>query len=286
MYFCVIWKKNMKTFLAWFLRKVIHYRSDVVMVNLSRCFPNRSYEEIREIHKRFYLHLATIFTEMLWMGTCRGKRGRDKFRRSHKFEFANPEEYNRLAAFGRPILLLEAHTGNWELMGGLPVSSYGVPLDIRVNQYAVTYLALHNKRADRLVEWIRTGILKDTDFNGYVETSRVMRYVLERKDKPFLFTFITDQYPYTGHKEPIKFMNQDTFTMTGGAGLASKLDMVVAYLRFECRDGGGYTLSVVPICEHAAQMDPDGIMKKYYQLLEEDLEKQPWNYLWTHKRWK
>jgi KDO2-lipid IV(A) lauroyltransferase len=81
-------------------------------------------------------------------------------------------------------------------------------------------------------------------------------------------------------------MHQDTVTMTGGAGLAVKLDMVVAYLRFQEREGGGYRLSVVPICEHAAQMAPAEIMNKYYQLLEEDLEEQPWNYLWTHKRWK
>ena len=26
--------------------------------------------------------------------------------------------------------------------------------------------------------------------------------------------------------------------------------------------------------------------KKRIRLLEEDLQKQPWNYLWTHKRWK
>ena len=224
----------MKTFLAWFLRKVVRYRSDVVMVNLSRSFPKKSYEEIREIHKRFYRHLVTIFTEMLWVGTCRGERGREKFRRSHKLEFANPEEYNRLAALGRPIMLLEAHTGNWELMGGLPISSYGEPLNIRPDQYAVTYLALHNSRADRFVERARLGILEGTGFQGYVETSRVMRFVLEHRDTPFLYTFITDQYPYSPHHVPVRFE----------------------------------------------------IMNKYYQLLEEDLEEQPWNYLWTHKRWK
>lgn len=282
----MIWKNNMKTFLAWFLRKVVCYRSDVVMVNLSRSFPQKSYEEIREIHKRFYLHLVTIFTEMLWVGTCRGERGREKFRRSHKLEFANPEEYNRLAALGRPIMLLEAHTGNWELMGGLPISSYGEPLNIRPDQYAVTYLALHNSRADRFVERARVGIMEGTGFHGYVETSRVMRFVLEHRDTPFLYTFITDQYPYSPHHVPVRFMHQDTVTMTGGAGLAVKLDMVVAYLRFQEREGGGYRLSVVPICEHAAQMAPAEIMNKYYQLLEEDLEEQPWNYLWTHKRWK
>ena len=27
-------------------------------------------------------------------------------------------------------------------------------------------------------------------------------------------------------------------------------------------------------------------MKLYYKHLEEDIQAQPWNYLWTHKRWR
>ncbi len=27
-------------------------------------------------------------------------------------------------------------------------------------------------------------------------------------------------------------------------------------------------------------------MRRYYKLLEADIEAQPWNYLWTHNRWK
>ena len=33
-------------------------------------------------------------------------------------------------------------------------------------------------------------------------------------------------------------------------------------------------------------MTAQDVMKTYYQLLQEDIEAVPWNYLWTHKRWK
>ncbi len=277
---------NMKTFLAWFLRSVLRYRSDVVMVNLSRAFPKKSYEEIREIHKRFYLHFVSIFTEMLWFGRLRGERGRKKLRESHFVEFANPEVFNRLAAGARQVMLLQAHTGNWELSCSLPFSSYGQPLDILPGQLAFTYLRLHNPWAGRFVARNRLAIMDGLDFQGYVESGQVMRYVMVHREQKFVFSFITDQFPYTAHQVPVNFMHQDTVTMTGGAKVAVKLDMAVAYLRFACREGGGYTLSVEPICERAGGMDPADIMRKYYQLLEEDLEKQPWNYLWTHKRWK
>ena len=48
----------------------------------------------------------------------------------------------------------------------------------------------------------------------------------------------------------------------------------------------GYRMTIVPICEHAAGEDPLDLMQRYFRLLQEDLECQPWNYLWTHKRWK
>ena len=44
-YICIssfIGEGYMKSFMAWFLRNVLHYRSDVVMVNLSRSFPQKS----------------------------------------------------------------------------------------------------------------------------------------------------------------------------------------------------------------------------------------------------
>ena len=49
---------------------------------------------------------------------------------------------------------------------------------------------------------------------------------------------------------------------------------------------GGWTMTFEPITDNAAGSDPADIMKTYYQLLQRDIEAVPWNYLWTHKRWK
>ena len=85
-------------FLAWFLRSVLRYRSDVVTVNLCRSFPEKTYEEIQAIHKQFYRHLASVLKETVWFGRCRGEKGRKRLRDSHIVEIANPEELNRLYA--------------------------------------------------------------------------------------------------------------------------------------------------------------------------------------------
>ena len=266
---------------------MLRYRYDVVMVNLSRSFPEKSYDELRDVCKRFYLHLATVFTELLWFGRCRGEKGRRRLRESHIVEFTNPEELNRLYAGARQLMLLQAHTGNWELIGGILNYSYAEPLDLSPDAIAVTYLRLHNARMDAFMARNRMAPVADLPFDGYVEAGDVLRYAIRRRDRKFCYIFITDQYPYSDyHKVHVNFMHRDTPTMVGAAALAAKLDMAVGYLRFEQREGGGYRMTVVPLCDHAAGEDPASLMKKYYSLLEEDLRKQPWNYLWTHKRWK
>jgi len=275
------------SFLAWLLRSVLRYRTDVVTVNLSRSFPEKTYEEIQAIHKQFYQHLATVFKETLWFGRYTGEKERKRLKDSHIVELVNPEELNRLYDGARQVMLLQSHTGNWELVGGFLNYSYGEPLTVTSREFAVTYRQLSNRRVDAFMARNRTAAVADLNFEGYVETRNVVRFVLERKDQKYVYSFITDQFPYNANRKNfIHFMHRDTPTMTGAAELAVKLDMAVAYLRMECREGGGYRLEVVPISGHAGGEQPLELMQKYYQLLEADLEKQPWNYLWTHKRWK
>ena len=45
-------------------------------------------------------------------------------------------------------------------------------------------------------------------------------------------------------------------------------------------------MTFVPVCDDASKMAPDLIMRKYLDLLEEDIREMPYNWLWSHKRWK
>ena len=272
--------------LAWLFRSVFRYRRDVVMTNLARSFPAKGYDELQAIGKRFYTHFATVLTEMIWFGACRGPKGRKRLHQSHIVELTNPEEMRRIYDAYPQIMILQAHTGNWELFGGLNQYTYTTPLDIDPSALAVTYHRMSSPLWETVMSHNRPAPVLDQGFHGYVASENILRFVLENKEKKFLYNFIADQYPYRGEGSEIEFMHQKTRTITAAARLASKLDMAVVYLRYLCREEGGYRITFVPITEHAAEMDALEITKRYYQLLEEDLEQQPWNYLWTHKRWK
>ena len=123
---------------------------------------------------------------------------------------------------------------------------------------------------------------------GTGKSSAAITYINEHPKEKFIYIFPTDQYPYKGVSSHGvgKFMNQETLAMTGGTALACKMGMSVSYLRWKVRDRGRYGVEFVPICADASAETPEGLMEKYYALLEQDIRQQPWNYLWSHRRWK
>ena len=272
---------------GWFVRVVVRYRRDVVKDNLQNSFPEKSAQELKAIEKKFYAHFGRIFTEALWYGSCKGDRGRKRLKGSHIVEIANPEEFNRILRDNTQVMILQTHAGNWELIGGILNYTYSEPLLLTTHTFAITYLPLHSQFWDRFMRENRDAPVRDMDFDGYIPTNKIVRHVQEHAGKKFCYCFITDQFPYSySHKHTVEFMHRETPTMTGGAALACRMDMAVVYLRFAYREEGGYRMEFVPITEHAGSIAPMDIMKQYYKLLEEDLRNQPWNYLWTHKRWK
>ena len=281
------WHRFWARVLAWLLQRVLRYRTQIVSTNLARSFPEKSYEALEDIQNRFYRHFAATFTEMIWFGACRGPKGRERLHRSHIVEFTNPEELNRLVAAAPQLMLLEAHTGNWELIGGINLYSYTEPMDITPQTVTVAYHGIYDKVWAQVMADGRTAPVRDQDFQGYVHTDSILRYALSHRHDKRCYIMITDQYPYMHNGSlTVEFMHQRTRSMDGAAALACKLGMSCGYLRYRCREDGGYTLTVIPLADNASETTPEALMKRYYQLLEEDLHAQPWNYLWSHKRWK
>lgn len=273
--------------LAWLVEKVVRYRRDEVMINISKSFPEAKYEEIKAICRISYVHFANLLTEAIWFGSSKDKR----LRKSKIATIANPELVNSFTEAGKSVVILASHMGNWELFGG--IKSYapeGRPLTIPDEDVCVFYKRLSSKAWDEFIGANRKAPLDDPDnFEGMVETDGAIRYAFANRSKTKIYLINTDQYPYSAREAVdlgIPFMNQATMTMDGGAAFAKLFHLPVVFLSQLVNGDGGYTYRFKTICDDASQLENVEIMQKYYQLLEEDLKIQPWNYLWTHKRWK
>ena len=272
--------------LSWIARVVLKYRTDVVWVNISRSFPDRKYKELKQIYKDFYRHFGEIVAEAIWFSGSSGKR----MRRSGIVAITNPEVISE--CFDRAsgsVTVLSTHCGNWELLGGLfnyaPVDN---PLTFGEEVMTVVYKEMSSKVADKVFRYNRIAPLEKVGIECEVESKEILRYAIRHKDEKRMYLYPADQAPYrNAGKHPIgEFMHQPTNAMIGSMGVACKLAHSVVYMKMRRVERGRYEMSFIPICDDASALKPEEILRRYYDLLEEEINETPANWLWSHKRWK
>ena len=272
--------------LSWTARKVLRYRYNTVLINLSRSFPDKKYKEIDRIARDFYRHLGEIFAEALWFAGSSYKR----LYRKGIVTVTNPEEVNDFFLNAPSMTVLSTHCGNWELLGGFLGyrTSTGEKMVIREENINVVYKKLSSDISDEVFKRNRVAPLEKVGTECEVESSNILRHILKQKDKKMVYIYPTDQAPYwKAGKHPIgEFMHQQTNAMLGSTGVACKLSHSVMYMKMRRVKRGQYEMTLIPICRDASQMTPEQIMRKYYDLLQDEINETPHNWLWSHKRWK
>lgn len=276
-------------FIKWLAKDVVRYRRGVVMMNLSRSFPDKKIKELKQIEDKFYSHFADLVVEAIWFSGCGNP---ERFSDSNPLLLEGCAELSRLLENYPSVVLLNSHCGNWEFVGGLPLgeSLDGTPSPFTSDTTVAVYKRQSSKAWDDVLAKGRTAPIEDPDYDGYVETYDFMRYAVRSlmEGKKKLYILNSDQSPYgsTDRKDIGEFLHQPTATMVGGAVLARKKGLPVVYMNSSVEKRGQYRVRFTTIAEDPSGMSPEEIMRKYYDLLQKDVEAQPWNYLWTHNRWK
>lgn len=272
--------------LAWLAVNVMHYRSGVVWKNLSRSFPQLKYRELKKIYRNFYRHFGEIFAEAIWFGGSSYER----LRKNGIVTVMNPEEISEMYDSAPSMTVLSTHCGNWELMGGLLGyrTATGGKICFEEKDITVVYKKLKNHVFDRVFALNRIAPLVDVGTECEVESSSILRYSIRHRNEKRVYIYPTDQAPYyKSGPHPIgKFMHQDTMAMLGSVGVACRLSHSVMYMKMKQVERGRYEMTLIPICRNASESTPEEIMRKYYDLLEEEINETPHNWLWSHNRWK
>ena len=274
-------------FVKWFMQKVLHYRESVMMTNLARSFPEKKYKELSQIADKSYLHIADLITQSIWFYGCQGPRGQKRFSKAGLLECTNPEVLDNLYKQGKSIMLLNSHCGNWELMGGIIDMKGAITIDPK--DICVVYRKMKNSAWDAVFERGRSGLVRHRGFNGYIETENVLRYALGRRGIPTLYILNNDQHPFNKIAKSYDvgiFLNQRTEAMGGALAIARKLSMPVVFIHWDSSERWHYQITFETIAPDASKVEIEQLLRAYYDRLEENIKEQPYNYLWTHKRWK
>lgn len=274
--------------ISWVAEHLIRYRREVILINLSRSFPELKYSQLEAVAHEFYIRFGEILAETVWMAGNYNVNT-ERFKSSGIVTLTNPEVIDRLYKETPSVMLMAGHVCNWELASGFGLFELdGAPMSFDEAQIYAVYKALSNQAMDRLMREVRTDVMRCPDGQSHMlESMQFVRYVATHRGEHLVYYVDGDQHPYKGAaREEVEFMHQSTKTMTATFRLAAKYGMSLVYLRMRRLSQGHYEYTIVPIAEDASQMSVRDMIGKYYQLMQEDLQADPACYLWSHKRWK
>lgn len=253
--------------------RIFGYRKKVVRVNLRLVFKDKSEGELRAIERKFFLHLCDLMVETVKLLHISDRTMKRRFR------VTNPEVIEQLARDGRPIIGFLGHYCNWEWVQAFSLS---FPKEMHAGQI---YQPLNSKVADRVMLKIRSRFGLEN-----IPQPRAIRRILEigRGDENFIIGFISDQRP-TGRNfhHWTTFLGMDTPFAAGAETLGEKVGAHYIYLDLEKPRRGHYTLTAKPIVideDHTYEDFPH--TRKFLEMLDETIRRDPAYWLWSHKRWK
>lgn len=249
---------------------VVRYRRRVVYANLRSSFPEKSEAEIERIAKDFYSFFCDYIVETLKLFSM----GEKNMRKRMKFE--GLDQVKEDFANGRSVSVYLGHYCNWEW-----ISSLGLHLDEQCGQI---YHPLENATLDRLFLYMR-GRFKAQSIKMDDTFLTILKW--KKEGRKNIVGYIADQVPgYNNIHYWADFLHHDTPVFTGAERISKIMDTAVYYIDVERPRRGYYVARFIKIADSLNEHPVFFATEQYFRLLEQNIQRAPQYWLWSHKRWK
>ena len=268
--------------LAFLLHRIVRYRRKVVLMNLSRAFPDLKYWGIDTLVQDYYRYLADNIVETLWSLSATGKQ------MSALFEVEGDGILEEMVRKHGSVIVVMGHQGNWEFIASMRRQDRDTDGNLRYADIVSAYKQQSGRIADRLMTAIRMHSVKAHDFTGHVvESASFLRYVLKNRSEGVssIYYMIADQSSPLP-KLAVNFLNQKTVIFNGPEHIAVKTGFPVVFLEDVKVAQGKYRVNYRLIAETPKETAPGYISKTFMQLLEDSIRENRSSWLWSHRRWK
>lgn len=261
---------GVSNFLYLVLYKILKYRVSTVRGNMKRAFPKKDAVALKNLEAHFYAHFCDLLVEGLKFFSIKSEQ------LQKRCYFENTDLFNEYFEQKQSVIVVMGHSGNWEW------SSAAMSLSSPYKLQAL-YQPIKNEGLDNFV-------LKNRSRFGaeLIPRKAALRQLLQDKnatDKAT--TFLTDQSPYQMDKvEWIDFFGTSTPFFNGFASIAKKLKRPVLFVHVKKENRGEYCIKTQLIAGKNEVLSEEELVTRFANALENEIQEQPFNWLWTHKRWK
>lgn len=256
-------------FLYILLYKVFKYRFKIIADNLRRSFPEKQEIEILQLVKGFFRNFSDILME-----TLKGL-GISQNAILKRYQFINADILDQDFEQNQPIIILASHHTNWEW------AVLSVNLWLK-HQVVGIYKPLKNKKVNSFFNEHR----QKWDLE-LVSMSKTARALVKKRDIPAAYVFIADQTPSDiKNAHWVNFLNQETAFHHGMDKIARRTNYPVYLADIKRAKRGFYEVTFSLLIKEPAKTEEADVTKLYAQALEKIIQKDPANWLWSHRRWK
>jgi KDO2-lipid IV(A) lauroyltransferase len=256
-------------FLYLVLYYIISYRRKVTSDNLFNAFPEKSFDERKQIEKKYYRFLADMIIESIKMLSISEESLKKRFK------YFNVSEIFRHFENGKSVIGVTGHYGNWEW------ASQAISLELD-EPVLVVYKPLVNKNFEKLINNMRSRF-----GSVMVAMNNTFRKVIEFRQKRHLIVLVGDQTPSGEELQYFTtFLNQPTAVFLGIEKIAKLNDYAIVYCTFKRVQRGYYEGHNETLVENAKNTAEYEITEMHTRKLEKVIREKPEFWLWSHRRWK
>lgn len=256
--------------LGWVYGSVIRYHRRDAFEALRRSFPDKPEAEIRSIVSRMYAGFGMNVMELMRLVDARG---------GYPGPLVETEGAEHMAAGlarGKGVIVLSAHTGNWDLLC-TAAPAWGYPLTIITKN-------IKNKAINDVWMEIRSryGLKFVPAHNSY-------RTCLTALRKNEIVGFILDQNMIRTEGIFVDFFGKPACTTPGLAYMAAQSGAPVLPVFMVRRPGGRHLVKALPLIEPPPNREPETIREhtqNYTRVIEQHIREHPEQWIWLHRRWR
>ncbi len=169
-------------------------------------------------------------------------------------------------------ILLTAHIGNWELLGGWFSHISG-------NRLSVVAKPMRNKKVNNLINGIRERLGVKV-----IPTGRPIEIIKDLKRGRFV-GILLDQRPTEKEGVITQFLDKQTYTNKGAAVLSLKTGKPVIPAFCYIEEDNSYSFEIhKPIYPRSRSVED--LTEIYSEWIEKAVKSRPEQWFWIHRRWK
>ena len=251
------------------LISIFPYRIKVIDDNLKGAFPEKTIQEIKLLRKQFYRHFSDLVVEGVKNLSI------SKTALLKRMTVSNPKVMEDLYMQGKSVILVSGHYNNWEWM--------------------ITTQALLFKHKAVGIGMPMTSKFWDKKVNTQrerfgmkvIHSKNYKTEIAAMNDTPIAILTLGDQSPGDARKSYwMNFLNRPTAVLFGSELMANEHDFAVVFFAIHKVKRGYYSIELKQITDQPKSMNWGEITEEHTRFLEVEINAQPEQWLWSHKRWK